>query len=221
MACRVIINFWLWKLVTFHQNQNFTESLCNAELTKSCTPHSCTRPFSCLPTTKIDSSSLHALRFLRENDAFVSSLVRPIARQESGQLVFDEAHRDVAEERGWITNGGRRDTTLGPVYSFPAGIRFPSLHALSPSLPSPPRHWGLPSHRRNNVNCRCQRKPPPVAIGVPDIYRVVPSRLPHHRPPFVYQWRARVQVYVRTLTRDHASPPRTRGGIARPRHASS
>ncbi|TGZ49430.1 hypothetical protein DBV15_09769 [Temnothorax longispinosus] len=38
--------------------------------------------------------------------------------------------------------------------------------------------------------------------------------LPQHRPPFVYQWRARVHVYVRTLTRDHASPPRTRGGIA-------
>lgn len=71
------------------------------------------------------------------------------------------------------------------------------------------------------MNCRCQREPPPVAIGVPDIYRVAPSRLPHHRPPFVYQWRARVHVYARTLTRDHASPPRTRGGIASPRHATT
>lgn len=71
------------------------------------------------------------------------------------------------------------------------------------------------------MNCRCQREPPPVAIGVPDIYRVAPSRLSHHRPPFVYQWRARVHVYVRTLTRDHVSPPRTRGDIASLRHATT
>lgn len=55
---------------------------------------------------------------------------------------------------------------------------------------------------------RCQREPPPVAIGVSDIYRVAPSRPPHRRPPFVYQWRARVHVRARTLIREHASPPR-------------
>lgn len=105
--------------------------------------------------------------------------------------------------------GRRERCDAWPCLLPPVGECFP----LS-SLPSPPpRHPGLPSPRwRNNVS-RCQGEPPPVAIGVPrNIRRRVSLR---HRSPFVHQWRARVHVHVRTHTRDHASPPRTRGGIAR------
>lgn len=114
-----------------------------------------------------------------------------------------------ASRTGKVEWEGKRGATFGPVYSHPWMNVFPSLFVALTTAP------GVPL-----VEVEEQREPPMPSKGnlfqSPSAFPAyTASRIPHHRPPFVHQWRARVHVHVRTHTRDHASPPRTRGGVGR------
>lgn len=105
-----------------------------------------------------------------------------------------------------VVREGERGTMLGPVYSHPGRWMFPSPFVALTTRGFPRRGGGATwtTDVRGNL------------LQSPSAFLVyTASRLSHHRPPFVHQWRARVHVHARTHTRDHASPPRTRGGIAR------
>lgn len=132
-------------------------------------------------------------------------LRRPIIHQESGQLVFDERFDDESK-KGRVRGKERGATMLGPVYSHPAGECFPLSLFVALTTRSSSRRGGGTTW---TIDVRGNLQSPSAFL----VYTA--SRLSHHRPPFVHQWRARVHVHARTHTRDHASPPRTRGGIAR------
>lgn len=135
----------------------------------------------------------------RESNALC--LHRPIMLQESGQLVFDDENRKGRMRR-------KERYNAWPCLLPPVGNVFPSLFvSLTTAAP------GVP------LEAEEQREPPMPSKGnlqSPSAFPVyTASCISHHRPPFVHQWRARVHVHARTHTRDHASPPRTRGGIGR------
>lgn len=87
-----------------------------------CMPHSCTRLFSC---SRSPPKSILAPTFSAKPTR--SCLVRPIARAKRTANLFSTSastRRGEGGDGGCITDG-RRDTTLGPVYSLPLAYVFP------------------------------------------------------------------------------------------------